>query len=139
MRKRLDKGSGSEYNTDMSDVITIKKQKVPFEFRKEGILRKLVKFKSGIRDVAIYEVIKENWSFGTGHRGYEVMVIKYTTKDQEYYGSITPAGSPILPGNEQFGHYGWHYNKFESAEKKFKELLVEPIKKGGRKSNVVFI
>jgi hypothetical protein len=59
----------------MSDVITIKKQKVPFEFRKEGMLRKLVKFKSGVRDVAIYEVIKENWSFGTGHRGYEVMVI----------------------------------------------------------------
>ena len=123
----------------MSDVITIKKQKVPFEFRKEGMLRKLVKFKSGIRDVAIYEVIKENWSFGTGHRGYEVLIIRYTTKDQEYYGTVTPAGSPILPSNEQFGQSGWHFNRFESADKKFNELLVEPLKKGGKKSNVVFI
>ena len=27
----------------------------------------------------------------------------------------------------------------ESADKKFKQLLVEPVKKGGRKSNVIFI
>lgn len=136
---RLDKWIKRGYNEDMSDVITIKKLEVPKEFRKENMLRRLIKFESGIRDVAIYEVIRENWQFGTGHRGYEVMVIKYTTKDVEYFGSITPAGSPILPGNEQFGRYGWHYNRFESADKKFKELLVEPIKKGGKKSSVVFI
>ena len=123
----------------MDDVITIKKLEVPKEFRKEGMLRRLLKFQSGTRDVAIYEVIRENWQFGSGHRGYEVMIIRYTTKDAEYYGSVTPAGSPILPSNEQFGQSGWHYLKFDSAMKKFNELLVEPIKKGGKKSNVVFI
>ena len=123
----------------MSDMITIKKLEVPKEFRKEGMLRKLIKFESGIRDVAMYEVIRENWQFGSGHRGYEVMVIRYTTKDAEYYGNVTPAGSPILPSNEQFGQYGWHYTRFESADKKFKELLVEPIRKGGKKSSVIFI
>ena len=123
----------------MNDVITIKKLEVPKEFRKEGMLRRLLKFQSGVRDVAIYEVIRENWQFGTGRRGYEVMIIRYTTKDAEYYGSITPAGSPILPSNEQFGQSGWHYLKYDSAMKKFNELLVEPIKKGGKKSNIVFI
>lgn len=123
----------------MDDVITIKKLEVPKEFRKEGMLRRLLKFQSGTRDVAIYEVIRENWEHGSGHRGYEVMIIRYTTKDAEYYGSVTPAGSPILPSNEQFGQSGWHYLKFDSAMKKFNELLVEPIKKGGKKSNVVFI
>lgn len=123
----------------MSDVITIKKQEVPKEFRKEGMLRRLIKFKSGVRDVAIYEVIRENWQFGTGHRGYEVLVIKYTSKDQEYYGTVTPAGSPVLPSNEQFGQTGWHFLKYDSAEKKFNELLTAPLKKGGKKSNVVFI
>ena len=123
----------------MSDVITIKKLEVPKEFRKEGMLRRLIKFESGTRDVAMYEVIRENWQFGTGHRGYEVMIVRYTTKDQEYYGNVTPAGSPILPSNEQFGQSGWHYNRFESADKKFKELLVEPVRKGPKKSNVVFI
>lgn len=123
----------------MSDMITIKKLEVPKEFRKEGMLRKLIKFESGIRDVAMYEVIRENWQFGTGHRGYEVMIVRYTTKDTEYYGTVTPAGSPVLPSNEQFGQSGWHYNRFESADKKFKELLVEPIRKGGKKSSVIFI
>ena len=123
----------------MSDVITIKKLEVPKEFRKENMLRRLIKFESGTRDVAIYEVIKENWQFGTGHRGYEVMIVRYTTKDAEYYGSVTPAGTPILPSNEQFGQSGWHFNRYERAEQKFNELLVEPLKKGGKKSNVVFI
>ena len=123
----------------MDDVISIKKLEVPKEFRKEGMLRRLLKFQSGTRDVAIYEVIRENWQFGSGHRGYEVMIVRYTTKDMEYYGSVTPAGSPILPSNEQFGQSGWHYVKFDSAMKKFNELLVEPIKKGGKKSNVIFI
>ena len=106
----------------MSDIITIKKIEVPKEFKKDNMVRKLLKFESGIRDVAIYEVIRENWQFGSGHRGYEVMVIRYTTKDQEYYGNITPAGTPILPSNEQFGQSGWHFIRYESAEKKFKEL-----------------
>ena len=122
-----------------SEIITVKKLEIPKEFKKDNMLRKLLKFKSGVRDVAIYEVIRENWNFGTGHRGYEVLQIRYTTKDQEYYGNITPAGSPILPSNEQFGQSGWHFLKYESALKKFNELLVEPIKKGGKKSNVVFI
>lgn len=123
----------------MSDMITIKKLEVPKEFRKEGMLRKLIKFESGVRDVAIYEVVRENWQFGTGHRGYEVLVVKYTSKDTEYYGNITPAGSPILPSNEQFGQTGWHFNRFASAEKKFKELLTTPLSKGGKKSSVIFI
>lgn len=123
----------------MNDMITIKKLEVPKEFRKENMLRRLIKFESGIRDVAMYEVIRENWQFGTGHRGYEVMLIKYTTKDQEYYGNVTPAGSPILPSNEQFGQSGWHFVRYESAEKKFKELLTTPLKKGGKKSSVIFI
>ncbi|MBO5826952.1 MAG: hypothetical protein J6R59_00540 [Paludibacteraceae bacterium] len=123
----------------MSDVITIKKLEIPKEFRKDNMLRRLLKFEKGMRDVAIYEVIRENWQFGTGHRGYEVMIIRYTTKDMEYYGSVTPAGSPIFPSNEQFGQSGWHFNNYDRALKKFNELLVEPIKKGGRKSNVVFI
>ena len=123
----------------MSDVITVKKLEVPKEFRKENMLRRLIKFESGTRDVAMYEVIRENWQFGTGHRGYEVMIVKYSPKDVEYYGMVKPAGSPILPGNEQFGQLGWHYLKFESADKKFKELLVEPVRKGGKKSSVIFI
>lgn len=127
------------YNEDMSDIITIKKLEVPKEFRKEGMLRKLIKFGSGNRDVAMYEVIRENWQYGSGHRGYEVMIIRYMTKDTKYYGSFIPAGSPILPSNEQFGAYGWHYNRFESADKKFKELLVEPVRKCGKKSSVIFI
>lgn len=121
------------------ETIKIKKLNVPQEFKKEGMLRKLIKFGSGNRDVAMYEVIRENWQYGSGHRGYEVMIIKYTTKDAEYYGSITPKGSPIFPSNEQFGHYGWHFSCFESADKKFKELLVEPVQKGGKKSSVIFI
>lgn len=136
---RLDTIIQKLYNKGMEEIKTVKKSPVPFEFRKEGMLRKLMKFKSGVRDVAIYEVIKENWSFGTGHRGYEVLVVKYTTKDQEFYGSITPAGSPILPSNEQFGQTGWHFLRYESAEKKFNELLTAPLKKGGKKSNVIFI
>ena len=123
----------------MSDVITIKKLEVPKEFRKEGMLRRLMKFESGVRDVAIYEVIRENWEHGSGHRGYEVMIVKYSSKDIEYYGMVKPAGSPILPGNEQFGQLGWHYLKYESAMNKFNELLVTPLSKGGKKSNVVFI
>lgn len=122
-----------------SKIITVKKLEVPKEFKKDNMLRKLLKFQSGVRDVAIYEVIKENWNFGTGHRGYEVLQIRYTSKDQEFYGNITPAGTPILPSNEQFGQSGWHFLKYESALKKFNELLVEPIKKGGKKSSVVFI
>ena len=136
---RLDKGVKRGYNEYMSDMITIKKIEVPKEFRKENMLRRLIKFESGNRDVAMYEVIRENWEHGSGHRGYEVMIVRYMTKDTEFYGNITPAGSPILPSNEQFGQYGWHYNRFESADKKFKELLVEPVRKGGKKSNVVFI
>ena len=118
---------------------TIKKLGVPKEFRKENMLRRLIKFESGIRDVAMYEVIRENWQYGSGHRGYEVMIVRYTIKDQEYYGTITPAGTPILPSNEQFGQSGWHYNRFESADKKFKELLIEPIRKCAKKSSVIFI
>jgi hypothetical protein len=123
----------------MSDMITIKKIEVPKEFRKENMLRRLIKFESGTRDVVMYEVIRENWEHGTGHRGYEVMIVRYMTKDVEYFGNITPAGSPLLPSNEQFGQYGWSFNRFESADKKFKQLLVEPVRKGGRKSNVIFI
>lgn len=136
---RLDKVVKRGYNEYMSDMITIKKIEVPKEFRKENMLRRLIKFDSGNRDVAMYEVIRENWEHGSGHRGYEVMVIRYMTKDTEFYGNITPAGSPILPSNEQFGQYGWHYNRFESADKKFKELLVEPVRKGPKKSSVIFI
>ena len=121
------------------ETIKIKKLALPVEFRKEGMLRKLVKFESDIRDVAIYEVIKENWNFGTGHRGYEVMQIRYTTKDVEYYGNITPAGSPILPSNEQFGQYGWSFNTIERAENKFNELLTQPLSKRGIKSNYEFV
>ena len=120
------------------ETIKIKKLALPVEFRKEGMLRKLVKFESGVRDVAIYEVIKENWNFGTGNRGYEVMQIRYTTKDVEYYGNVTPAGSPILPSNEQFGQYGWSYNTLERAENKFNELLTLPLSKRGIKSNYEF-
>ena len=127
------------YNEVMSDVITIKKLNVPQEFRKEGMLRRLMKFESGERDVAMYEVIRENWEHGTGHRGYEVMVVRYTTKDTEYYGNITPAGSPILPSNEQFGQSGWHYSSHQRAMDKFNELLTTPVKIIGKKSNVVFI
>ena len=123
----------------MSNLKTIKKLGVPKEFRKENMLRRLIKFESGTRDVAMYEVIRENWQFGSGHRGYEVMIVRYSPKDVEYFGNITPAGTPILPSNEQFGQYGWHYNRFESADNKFKELLVEPVRKGPKKSSVIFI
>ena len=123
----------------MSDVITIKKLEVPKEFRKEGMLRKLMKFESGTRDVAMYEVIRENWEHGTGHRGYEVMIIRYTSKDTEYYGNINPAGSPVLPSNEQFGQSGWHYNRYDRAIEKFNELLTTPVKVVGKKSSVIFI
>ena len=126
-------------NVPQEEVITIRKQNVPQEFKKDGMIRRLLKFESGNRDVALYEVIRENWEHGTGHRGYEVMIVKYMTKDAEYYGKITTAGSPILPSNEQFGQTGWHFVKFESAMKKFNEVLTAPHKKGGRKSNVVFI
>ena len=121
------------------ETIKIKKLALPVEFKKEGMLRKLVKFESGVRDVAIYEVIKENWNFGTGHRGYEVMQIRYTTKDVEYYGNVTPAGNPILPSNEQFGQYGWSFNTIERAENKFNELLTQPLSKRGIKSNYEFV
>ena len=91
-------------------------------------------------DILEYEV---KWALGSittnKASGYEVMIVRYSPKDVEYFGNMIPAGSPILPSNEQFGSYGWHYNRFESADKKFKELLVEPVRKGGRKSNVVFI
>lgn len=103
------------------------------------MLRRLVKFDSGIRDVAMYEVIKENWQFGTGHRGYEVMHIRYTTKETVYYETVTPAGSPILPSNEQFGQYGWSFNNLERAEKKFNELLTEPLKERFFKKKYEFV
>ena len=121
------------------EVKTIKKLEVPQEFRKDGYNHKLVKFQSGIRDVAIYEVIKENWGFGSPHRGWEVLVIKYATKDTEYYGSVRPAGTAILPSSEQFGQYGWHFVKWDSVLKKFNELLTQPLRKGGKKSSVIFI
>ena len=114
----------------------IKKLNVPQEFNRELFTHKLVKFESGIRDVAIYEITKTR--DGT-KRGWEVVVVKYTTKETEFYGNIRPIGSPILPSAEQFGHSGWHFNKWESVEKKFNELLTSPLKKGGRKSSVIFI
>lgn len=123
----------------MENTITIKKLEIPKEFKKDNMLRRLLKFKSGVRDVAIYEVLRENWQFGSGHRGYEVMVIRYTTKDQEYYGSVTPAGSPVLPSNEQFGQSGWHFVKYQSALDKFNQLLTEPLGNRGKKSSVIFI
>ena len=123
----------------MENTITIKKLEIPKEFKKDNMLRRLLKFKSGVRDVAIYEVLRENWQFGSGYRGYEVMVIRYTTKDQEYYGSVTPAGSPVLPSNEQFGQSGWHFVKYQSALDKFNQLLTEPLGNRGKKSNIIFI
>lgn len=112
----------------------IVKLPVPQEFRKEKFLRRLVKFESkGDNDVAMYEVIKENWQYGTGHRGWEVMDIKYTKKDSSYFGKVTPAGTPVLPSNEQFGHSGWHLNTRTRAEQKFIERLNRPKPKGGRK------
>ena len=80
----------------MSDMITIKKIEVPKEFRKENMLRRLIKFESGTRDVVMYEVIRENWEHGTGHRGYEVMIVRYSPKDVEYFGNITPADTNHL-------------------------------------------
>lgn len=123
----------------MESTKTIKKLEIPKEFKKDNMLRRLLKFQSGVRDVAIYEVLRENWQFGSGHRGYEVMVIRYTTKDQEYYGNITPAGSPVLPSNEQFGQSGWHFVKYQSALDKFNQLLTEPLGNRGKKSSVIFI
>ena len=123
----------------MESTKTIKKLEIPKEFKKDNMLRRLLKFESGIRDVAMYEVLRENWQFGSGHRGYEVMIIRYTTKDQEYYGSVTPAGSPVLPSNEQFGQSGWHFVKYQSALDKFNQLLTEPLGNRGKKSSVIFI
>ena len=128
------------FHKDMGEeTVKIKKLNVPQEFRKEGMLRKLIKFESGNRDVAMYEVIKENWKYGSGHRGYEVMIVRYTTKDTEFYGNVTPAGSPIFPSNEQFGQYGWHYSRFETADTKFKELLNTPLKDTFFKKKYIFI
>lgn len=128
------------YNEGMEEIKTVKKLPVPQEFRKEGYLHKLVKFESkGENDVAIYEVIKENWNFGNPHRGWEVMDIKYTPKDVEYYGKITPAGTAKLPSTEQFGKSGWHFIKWESTMKKFEERLNRPKSKLGKKSSVIFI
>ncbi len=124
---------------ETQEIIKVKKLNVPQEFKKDGMIRSLIKFESGNRDVAMYKVKKDNWSFGEGNRGYEVMVIRYTTKETEYYGNVVPAGSPLLPSNEQFGSYGWSFNNIQTAEKKFNTLLSEPIKKGGKKSNVIFI
>lgn len=124
----------------MEKIVTVKKLPVPQEFRKEGFLRKLVKFESrGENDVAIYEVIRENWHLGSGHRGWEVMDIHYTPNDIEFYGKITPAGTPKLPSNEQFGRSGWHFVRWESAMKKFEERLNKPKSNKGKKSSVVFI
>lgn len=137
---KFDKMFHVNITEDMSEeTIKIKKLNVPQEFRKEGMLRRLVKFESGIRDVAMYEVIRENWQFGTGHRGYEVMHIRYTTKETVYYETMTPAGSPILPSNEQFGQYGWSFNNLERAEKKFNELLTEPLKERFFKKKYEFV
>ena len=49
----------------MENTITIKKLEIPKEFKKDNMLRRLLKFKSGVRDVAIYEVLRENWQFGS--------------------------------------------------------------------------
>ena len=114
----------------------IKKLDVPQEFNRESFTHKLVKFESGVRDVAIYEITKTR---DGAKRGWEVVVVKYTTKDSEFYGCIRPAGTPILPCAEQFGHSGWHFSKWESVEKKFNEMLTSPLKKGGRKSSVTFV
>lgn len=114
----------------------IKKLDVPQEFNRESFTHKLVKFESGVRDVAIYEITKTR---DGAKRGWEVVVVKYTTKDSEFYGCIRPIGSPILPCAEQFGHSGWHFSKWESAIDKFNELLTKPLSKYGRKSSVIFV
>lgn len=127
------------FHRDMNEEtikIKIKKLDVPQEFNRESFTHKLVKFESGVRDVAIYEITKTR---DGAKRGWEVVVVKYTTKDSEFYGSIRPAGTPILPCAEQFGHSGWHFSKWESVEKKFNEMLTSPLKKGGRKSSVTFV
>ena len=129
-----------KYNFGMEKMITVKKLPVPQEFRKEGYLRKLVKFESrGENDVAIYEVIRENWEHGSGHRGWEVMDVRYMSKDVEYYGNVTPAGTAILPSNEQFGKSGWHFIRWESTMKKFEERLNRVRPKNCKKSSVIFI
>lgn len=114
----------------------IKKLNVPQEFNRECFTHRLVKFESGNRDVAIYEITKTR---DGAKRGWEVVIVKYTTKDSEYYGRVKPAGSPILPSGEQFGHTGWHFCKWDSAMKKFNELLIAPLSKCGRKNSVIFI
>lgn len=126
-------------NKNTEEVKTIKKLEVPKEFRKEGLLRRLVKFESGYKDVAMYEVIRENWEHGTGHRGYEVMEIRYNTRDLEYYGSVKPAGTPKLPSNEEFGKYGWHYNNFERADETFNKLVNTPLRDAFFKKKYIFI
>lgn len=115
----------------------IVKLPVPQEFKKEGLLRKLVKFESkGDNDVAMYHVIREDFPFkgNMACRGWEVMDIKYTKKDAEVFGKVIPKGTPLLPSNEQFGHSGWHHVHLDRAEKKFEERLNKPKPKGGRKA-----
>ena len=114
----------------------IKKLDVPQEFNRESFTHKLVKFESGVRDVAIYEITKTR---DGAKRGWEVVVVKYATKDSEFYSCVKSAGTPILPCAEQFGHSGWHFSKWESAIDKFNELLTKPLSKYGRKSSVIFV
>lgn len=99
-------------------------KKIPETFRRQGYDYKLL-----IRDgnVVIYEVKRP---FGVV--GYDVMVVKiqrpsiFKIKNED--GSITEINYEVkekLPNDEQFGKYGWSYNKYDNAVKKFEELKIK--------------
>jgi len=96
-------------------------KRIPAEFNKNGYHFRLVR---GEGTVAIYEQSKAGNIFG-----YEVHKTRIkpsgTAKYRKSNGSLRVVNYPereVLASNEDFGKYGWSYEKLEDAIKKFEEL-----------------
>lgn len=91
----------------------LKKMKtLPNEFKKRGFIYKLLK---STPHVAMYHVTTPS-----NFQCYEVMTIRYYTKDYDLKG--IKAGDIKLPSSEEWGSHGWTYTNMSHADQKYNEI-----------------
>lgn len=100
-------------------------KRLPDEIKRKGVFYKLVKRE---KDVAIYSL-----AYSVTFKriiGYDCVKVrkyapnynlpKYANYNGKKWGIVER-----LPSDEEFGRYGWSYDKLESADKKFQILINE--------------
>lgn len=82
----------------------------------------------GSQKVFYFKLLKRHHEFALLEKTkdlteYEVVKIRAHKKDRYIKGRlVSQCGSEYLPGDEEWGRYGWSYRKIEDAEKKLSEL-----------------